>query len=138
LTAILAVSAALAAARSGRTPTVVLTNPSTNGQIVTTLRNSEGFPILASVVAPTGINRCTVEVKRLSDSNYWNGTAWVATTVSLTPIVTNVNPSPPYYSLRENAGPGSASLTAGTSYQVYAECVETDGTRSSSSVTVTR
>jgi hypothetical protein len=134
-------AAALAAAgptpRPGRTPTVVFTNP-VNGQTVTTLRNSEGSPTLGSVTAATGLNRCTVEYKRVSDSFYWNGTAWASTVFVFSPTITGVNPSPPYYSFRENAGPSSASMTSGAQYLVYAECVETNGTRASTTATVTR
>jgi len=122
----------------GYTPIVTLTNPSYNGQVVTTLRNSEGFPTLGSVTATTGINRCAVEYKRLSDSNFWNGTAWTSTIFTFSPTISNINPSPPYYSFRENAGPSSASMTSGAQYQVVAECVETDGSRATATITVTR
>jgi hypothetical protein len=122
----------------GYTPIVTLTNPSTNGQVVNTLRNSEGFPTLGAVNAPTGLNRCTVEYKRVSDSYYWNGTAWISSVFTFSPTITGVNPSPPYYNFREDAGPNSGSMTSGAQYLVWAECVETNGTRASATVTVTK
>ena len=120
------------------TPVVTLTNPSTNGQVVNTLRNSEGYPTLGSVNAPTGLNRCTVEYKRLSDSYFWNGTAWTNTIYAFSPTITGVSPSPPYYNFRVDAGPSAGSMTSGAQYLVYAECVETNGTRSTTTVTVVK
>jgi len=120
------------------TPIVTLTNPSSNGQVVNTLRNSEGFPTLGAVNAATGLNRCTVEYKRLSDSYFWNGTAWISSVFAFSPTITAASPSPPYYDFRENAGPSAGSMTSGAQYLVYAECVETNGTRTTATVTVTK
>lgn len=117
-------------------PTVAFTNP-TNGQTVTSMRGNEASPTLGSVTAPSGLNRCTVEYKRVSDSNYWNGTAWTATTFTFTATASAVNPSPPYYTFRVDAGPGSASLTHGAQYLLVADCVETNGGRTAVSITVT-
>lgn len=122
----------------GGSPTVVLTNPSSNGQVVTTLRDSEGFPILASVVAPAGLHLCTTQVKRLTDNHYWNGLGWVLAPYSLSPIVTPVVPTPQYYSVRENAGPNAANLTPGVSYLVRVECVQIDGSRGEDNITVVK
>ncbi|HSU16245.1 hypothetical protein [Longimicrobium sp.] len=116
---------------------IIMVNPYTNGQVVTSLRNSQSSPILGSVNA-VSMNRCDVEIKRLSDGFYWTGTTWTSTVQNFPATVSNRNPSPPWYDFRYDAGPGSANMTSGTQYLVWVYCADLSGGTTIATVTVTK
>lgn len=131
-------SAGSTPARAGEAaaPSIVMVFPSANGQVVTTMRNSELHPILGTVNSPNGINRCTVFVKRVSDSYYWDGLAWVSSSVGLAATVTPKSPSPPYFDYRVDAGPNAAAITDGAQYLVRVDCWDVAASLGTASVTV--
>jgi hypothetical protein len=118
-------------------PVIVMVNPYVNGQVVTSLRNSQNSPILGTVNA-ISMNRCDVEIKRLSDNTYWTGTTWSPTVQNFTMTVSNRNPSPPWYDFRYDAGPASSNMTPGVQYLVWVYCADLSGGTTIQTITVTK